>query len=150
MQSFIISHSSCAEQYGDMSSNTLKHTHTHTIKPPTAGVQLVGHTSINYLLNVFVFIRIFSHFCVESMFWTRRHQAARSCASSPDNPSSVISCLMMSIHLRFCLPFFHFPYISMIITPLPTYSSFLLTTCPYQFTLLSCTFLDIFPILLSL
>ena len=26
---------------------TRTHTHTHTIKPPTAGVQLVGHTSIN-------------------------------------------------------------------------------------------------------
>ena len=45
MQSFIISHSSCAEQYGDMSSD--KQAHTHTIKPPTAGVQLVGHASIN-------------------------------------------------------------------------------------------------------
>ena len=47
--SFIISHSSCAEQYGNMSSDTQTHTHTHshTIKPPTAGVQLVGHTSIN-------------------------------------------------------------------------------------------------------
>ena len=43
--SFIISHSSCAEQYGDMSSDT--QTHTHTIKPPTAGVQLVGHISVN-------------------------------------------------------------------------------------------------------
>ena len=41
----IISHSSCTEQYGDMSSDT--QTHTHTIKPPTAGVQLVDHTSIN-------------------------------------------------------------------------------------------------------
>ena len=28
MQSFIISHSSCAEQYGDMSSDTRTHTHT--------------------------------------------------------------------------------------------------------------------------
>ena len=48
MQSFIISHSSCAEQYGDMSSDTQTHSHTHTIKPPTAGVQLVGHTSITH------------------------------------------------------------------------------------------------------
>ena len=79
MQSFIISHSSCAEQYGDMSADTQTHTqththtrthththtphthartharararththtHTHTSKPPTAGVQLVGHTSV--------------------------------------------------------------------------------------------------------
>ena len=55
MQSFIISHSSCAEQYGDMSADTQTHTHTrthtHTIKPPTAGVQLVGHTSIKYSLS---------------------------------------------------------------------------------------------------
>ena len=42
IQSFIISHSSCAEQYVNMSSDTQtqSHTHTHTIKPPTAGVQL--------------------------------------------------------------------------------------------------------------
>ena len=52
MHSFLISHSSCAEQYGDMSSDT--HTHTHTIKPPTAGVQLVGHTSINIILQTAV------------------------------------------------------------------------------------------------
>ena len=55
MQTFIISHSSCAEQYGDMSSDTQTHTHTHThrlthtIKPPTAGVHLVGHTTYKYL-----------------------------------------------------------------------------------------------------
>ena len=30
MQSFIISHSSCAEQYGDMSSDTQTHSHRHT------------------------------------------------------------------------------------------------------------------------
>ena len=53
MQSFIISHSSCAKQYGDMFTDTqihsLTHSHspTHTIKPPWAGVQLVGHTSIS-------------------------------------------------------------------------------------------------------
>ena len=47
MQSFIISHSPCAEQYGDMSSDTQTHSLTHTIKPPTAGVRQVGHTSIN-------------------------------------------------------------------------------------------------------
>ena len=43
MQSFIMSHSSCAEQYGAMSSDT--QIHTHTIKPPTDGFQLVVHTS---------------------------------------------------------------------------------------------------------
>ena len=50
IQSFIISLSPCAEQYGDMSSDT--QTHSHTIKPPTAGVRQVGHTSINYLLCI--------------------------------------------------------------------------------------------------
>ena len=69
MQSFIISDSSCAEQYGDICLRTdslarsltlpLSHSltrslahslnrslaHSLTIKPPTAGVQLVGHTS---------------------------------------------------------------------------------------------------------
>ena len=48
MQSFIISHSSCADQYGDMSADTQTHSHTHTHshtnKPPKAGVQLVGYT----------------------------------------------------------------------------------------------------------
>ena len=39
VQSFIISHPSCAEQYGDMSSDT--QTHSHRIKQPAAGVQLV-------------------------------------------------------------------------------------------------------------
>ena len=29
MQSFIISHSSCADQYGDMSADTQTHSHTH-------------------------------------------------------------------------------------------------------------------------
>ena len=48
MQSFIISHSSCAEQYGDMSADT--QTHSHTNKPPTAGAQLVGHTSIKKII----------------------------------------------------------------------------------------------------
>ena len=52
---FIISHSSCAEQYGDMYANTQihphthTHTHSHTNKPLTAGVQLVGHTSTTLL-----------------------------------------------------------------------------------------------------
>ena len=46
MQSFIISHSSCAEQYGDMSSDT--QIHSHTIKPLTAGVRQVGHTSLKF------------------------------------------------------------------------------------------------------
>ena len=45
MQSFIISHSSCAEQYGEWL-RTHRLTHSHTIKPPTVGVRQVGHTSI--------------------------------------------------------------------------------------------------------
>ena len=49
MQSFILSHSSCDEQYGDMSSDT--HTHLYTIKPPTAGVRQVGHTSIHFVIK---------------------------------------------------------------------------------------------------
>ena len=49
MHSFILSHSSCAEQYGDMSSDT--HTHSYTIKPPTAGVRQVGHTSIHFVIK---------------------------------------------------------------------------------------------------
>ena len=56
MQSFIISHSSCAEQYGDMSadtqSHTYIHTHSHTNKPPTVGVRLVGHTSIKLRIHM--------------------------------------------------------------------------------------------------
>ena len=44
-QVFIFSHSSHAEQYGDMSSDI--QTHSHTPKPPTACVRRVGLTSIN-------------------------------------------------------------------------------------------------------
>ena len=60
MQSFIISHSSSAEQYGDMSADTQTRTHrlthSHTFEPPTAGVQLVGHSSkiISYSLLLVV------------------------------------------------------------------------------------------------
>ena len=46
MHSFIISHSSCAEQYMATCLRTNRLTHSHTIKPPTAGVRHVGHTSI--------------------------------------------------------------------------------------------------------
>ena len=42
-----ISHSSCADQYGVMTSDTQTHTYTHTDKAHRAGVQLVVHTSIN-------------------------------------------------------------------------------------------------------
>ena len=54
------------------------------------------------------------------------------------------SFLMLSIHPRFGLPLLLFPGTSIAITLLPTYSSSLHSTCPYQvFNLLSCTFLDI-------
>ena len=61
MQSFIISHSTCAEQYGDMSADTQIHTHTDThtdslthtqLKHQRAGVQLVGHTSNIMSINM--------------------------------------------------------------------------------------------------
>ena len=59
-QSFIISHSSCAEQYGDMSLERLTHTHT------TAGVQLhvVGHTSIIFLSDIRIHNIIVSILCI--------------------------------------------------------------------------------------
>ena len=56
MQSFIISHSSCAEKYGDMSSDT--QTHSPTIKLPTAGVRQLGHTSIIPILLAYTIIPI--------------------------------------------------------------------------------------------
>ena len=57
MQIFIISHSPCAEQYCDMSADTHTHTytHSHTHTPPTAGVQLVGNTSIIFYGRAFPF-----------------------------------------------------------------------------------------------
>ena len=47
--------------------------------------------------------------------------------SSPNNPFSVKSFLMLFIHLRFGLPFRFFPGTSITITLLPTYFSFLAT-----------------------
>ena len=71
---------------------------------------------------------------------------ARSCVSSLDNSFSDKSFPMVSIHLRVGLPLLLFPGTSIAITLLPTYSSSLLSTCPYHFNLLSCTFLYISPI----
>ena len=53
MQRFIICQSSCSEQYGDVSADTqtYTHTHSHTNKLPTAGVQLVGYTTVNIVQN---------------------------------------------------------------------------------------------------
>ena len=74
------------------------------------------------------------------------HHWTRSCASSADNYYlSNKSFLMLSNNLRYGLPLLPFPGTSIIITLLPTYSSYLLNKCPYHFNLLSCTFLDISP-----
>ena len=84
MQSFIISHSSRAEQYGDMSADTRIHSRTHTNKPPRAGVQLVGHTSIKISycndMSNFKFTRIGLQKMlnvVSMLIWSvlRRHQS---------------------------------------------------------------------------
>ena len=40
--------------------DTLTHSHTHTNKPPTAGVQLVGHASINEILIVWSSLTLIS------------------------------------------------------------------------------------------
>ena len=75
----------------------------------------------------------------------RRLHLARSCVSSLDNSLSDKSFLMLSNHLRFGIPLLLFPGTSIAITLLPTYSSALLSTCPYHVNLLSCTFLEISP-----
>ena len=97
----------------------------------------------NRYFQILQFFFNFSHFYVGSMCLVRRLHLGRSCASSPDNSLSDKSFLMLSNHLRFGLPLLLFPYTSIPITLLPTYSSSLLKTCPYHFNLLSCTFLDI-------
>ena len=106
------------------------------------------------LVIIFFFFFIFSHFYVGSMCLVTRLHLGRSCASSPDNPLSDKSFLVLSSHLRFGLPLLLFPGTSIPVTLLPMYSSSLLETCPYHFNLLSCTFLDIsltsvFPLILS-
>ena len=75
----------------------------------------------------------------------RRLHLARSCVSSLDNSLSNKSFLMLSNRLPFGLPLLLFPGTSIAITLLHTYSSSLHSTCPYHFSLLSCTFLDISP-----
>ena len=82
-----------------------------------------------------------SQFYVGSVFLIRRiHLTWSSC---PDSSLSDKAFLMLSSHLRFGLPLLLFPGTSITITLLPTYSSSLLSTCPYHFNLLSCTFMDI-------
>ena len=56
-----------------------------------------------------------------------------------------IYMMMLSNHLRFGLPLLLFHGTSITITLLPTHSSSIPNTCPYQFKLRSCTFLDISP-----
>ena len=93
---------------------------------------------------------IFSHFYVGSMCLMRRLHLARACGSSLDKSFSDKSFPMVSIHLRFGLPLLLFPGTSITIALLPTYSSSLLITCPYNFNLLSCTSWIFLPPSLSL
>ena len=60
---------------------------------------------------------------------------------------AVPDVIMLSNHLRFRLPLLLFQgtSITTTITLLPTHSSSIPNTCPYQFKLRSCTFLDISP-----
>ena len=100
--------------------------------------------------TIYLLFLIFSRFYVGSMCLMRRLHLARSCVSSLDNYLSDKSFLMLPNHLLFGLPLLLFPGTSIAITLLPMYSSSLLSTCPYHFNLLSCTFLDISPPSLSL
>ena len=102
-------------------------------------------------LLYFIFICIISHFYVWLMLLTSHLQAAGlSCASLPDNPFSVKSYLMLSIHFCFVLPFLLlFPTTSITINLLHSYPSSLLMTCPYNFNRLSCIPLDLPPTMTS-
>ena len=104
-----------------------------------------GNPASYYIMQAPLLFLIFSHFYVGSMCLMRLLHLARSCVSSLDNSFSEKSFLMLSIHFLFGLPLLLFPCTSIAITLLPTYSSSLLSTCPYHFNLLSCTFLDISP-----
>ena len=52
----------------DTQTHTYTHVHSHTIKPPTAGVQLVGHNQYN---------------CVSPMFYGLPDEVAKFCISLP-------------------------------------------------------------------
>ena len=82
-----------------------------------------------------------SSFMWGSMFRISHLHAAWSCASLPDNPFSVMSCLWFPLQSSFPSP--AHPSRSLF---LPTYSSSVLISCAYYFNLFSCTFLDISPI----
>ena len=113
----------------------------HCSKVPTTRPLPLIHWYSSFLL-----LLIFSHFYVGSMCLMRRLYLARSCVSSLDNSlSDNYLFLVLSNHLRFGLPLLLFPGTSIAITLLHMYSSALLSTCPYHFNLLSCTFLDISP-----
>ena len=73
-----------------------------------------------------------------SIFQISRLRMARYCASSPDNPFSVESSLILSVLLSISLAFHLFLGASITITLLTTYyPSSLLITCTYHFSLLS-------------
>ena len=86
----------------------------------------------------------FTFFYVGSIWDDSRLHAARSYTSSPDGPFSLRSSFTQSAHLFFSPPLL-LPCTSISITLLPTYSSSLLTTCPYHRILRSWTFFEISP-----
>ena len=64
-------------------------------------------------------------------------QYALSPSSPSLSPTVCMSLLHTSFHLVFGLPLFLFPGIAFVITLLTTWSSSILMTCPYHFSLLS-------------
>ena len=84
-------------------------------------------------------------FYVGAMFLMIRFQLIRHCVSSLYSSLSDKLFLVLSNHLCFGLPLLLFHGTSITITLLPTHSSSIPNTCPYQFKLRSCTFLDIYP-----
>ena len=73
----------CRAIWRHVRGHTDTHTHTHTIKPPTAGVQLVGHTSINTCHSTPPkYLRL-----VREAFQWRSSVVLRCCTSSCANAS---------------------------------------------------------------
>ena len=88
---------------------------------------IIRHTHYNssvFLINNHHHHTIFSFLCGKLMFRISRLQAAQYCASSSDNPFSLKSCLMLSIHLHFCLPFLLCQVMLDAVHPPPLLSSF--------------------------
>ena len=79
MQSFIISHSSCAEQYGDMSSNTQTHTFTHIDT-------LTGGQERNLLV-----VPIVSKTMSEANYFTPSTENDHRSACCQKHPASIVS-----------------------------------------------------------